>query len=426
MIDAASLRRRPVAVDRSSDRLIALGAIVLALAFLIAAVVVVALPTTRLAAPWLPLHLALAGGATTAIAGVMPFFAAAFAAAPPSDARLRSAAVGLVAGGALAVSVGVAGDATWLGVTGGTAFVAGTILVAIVTVRPLRNAFGPSRGIVVQGYVAAVAAVAVGATIATLFVGGVWPDAIDWPRWRAAHAWLNVIGFVSLVIATTLLHFFPTVIGARIANHPTARLTVLGIAGGAAVAAAGIATGSDPVARLGALGVGAGVASLVAYAVRVWRTRARWTSDHAWHRFAMGGLISAIGWFVAGAGVAVGRVLVLGADPASWSLAAVGGPLVAGWAGMALVASATHLVPAVGPGGPLDHAAQRALLGRWAGVRLVALDAGVGALAVGLPLGEPALAGAGVALLAAGLVMTVGLLAGALRLGIGPRRSRPA
>lgn len=426
MIDPSSLRKRPVAIDRSSDRLVALSAIVVALGFLIAAVIVVALPATRVEAPWLPLHLALAGGATTAIAGVMPFFAAAFAAAPPSDARLRSGAVGLVAGGALAVSIGVAGDATWLGALGGIVFVAGTILVAVVTVRPLRKAFGPSRGIVVRGYVAAVAAVAVGATIATLFVSGIWPGVIDWPRWRAAHAWLNVVGFVSLVIATTLLHFFPTVIGARIANHPTARATVLGIAGGAAVTATGIGTGLDIVARIGAVGVGAGVVALVAYAIRVWRTRAGWTSDHAWHRFAMGGLVSAICWFVVGAGIAVGRVLVLGADPASWSLVAVAGPLVAGWAGLALLASATHLIPAVGPGGPIDHAAQRVLLGRWATARLILLEGGVAGLAIGLPFDLPVVAGVGVALIAIGLAATVALLARAIGRGLRRRPVSPA
>ena len=100
MIDPASLRRRGPAVDRSADRLVALGSIAISLGFLIAAVASVALPVAVGGSAWLPLHLALAGGATTAIAGVMPFFVAAFAAAPPADQRLRWAAVLLVAIGA--------------------------------------------------------------------------------------------------------------------------------------------------------------------------------------------------------------------------------------------------------------------------------------------------------------------------------------
>jgi hypothetical protein len=43
------------------------------------------------------------------------------------------------------------------------------------------------------------------------------------------------------------------------------------------------------------------------------------------------------------------RAIVAGADAAGWSLEPVVGPLVVGWVGLAIVASATHLVPAVGP-----------------------------------------------------------------------------
>ena len=44
------------------------------------------LPIDAFSDDWLPLQLALAGAASTAIAGVMPFLSAAFAAAPPTDA----------------------------------------------------------------------------------------------------------------------------------------------------------------------------------------------------------------------------------------------------------------------------------------------------------------------------------------------------
>ncbi len=64
--------------------------------------------------PWLPLHLALAGGASTAIAGVMPFFVAALAAGDPAPSRLRKAAVGFVAVGAALVAVrGIAPGQAW-------------------------------------------------------------------------------------------------------------------------------------------------------------------------------------------------------------------------------------------------------------------------------------------------------------------------
>jgi hypothetical protein len=294
VIDPAALRRRAQPIDRSSDRLVALVAIGIAVAFLVAAGIAMFLPEAARRGAWLPLHLALAGAATTAIAGVMPFFAAAFAAAPPSDARLRLGAVRAVVLGAAAMSVGVVGGTVGLAVVGGVGFVAGAVLVGIATVRPLNRALGPSRGLVAQGYVVALGEVVVGASLATLLVAG-WPPVVsDWFRLKPVHSWLNVVGFISLVIATTLLHFLPTVVGARIALRPSARLTVAGLAVGAPAVALGYVVPSDLIARAGALCVIAGAAGLTVYAWRTWQTRARWTTDPGWHRFAMGGLISAI------------------------------------------------------------------------------------------------------------------------------------
>ncbi len=425
MIDPAALRRRASPIDRSGDRWVALGAIGIAVSFLVAAVATTFLPPATRHGIWLPLHLALAGGATTAIAGVMPFFAAAFSAAPPSDTRLRWAAVHAVALGALAVSIGVVAPAPGLAVAGGTAFIGGTVLTGLATTVPLRRALGPSRGLVTRGYLVALAEIAVGVTLATLLLAG-WPPVVEqWARLKPAHGWLNLVGFVSVVIATTLLHFFPTVVGARIASHPSARLTVVGLAVGAPAVALGYAVSSDLLARLGAIGALSGAIGLVAYARRIWLTRGRWTTDPGWHRFATGGLISAIAWFEAGMVVAAGRVLMFGADPTGWWADVVVGPLVVGWAGSAVLASATHLVPAIGPGDPSVHARQRALLGRAAGWRLAVLDAGVGALSLGIPLGVGPLTAAGAILGTVAFGATAALIARAAWAGAHPLRRRP-
>lgn len=414
----AALGRRAAPIDRSSDRWVALFAIVLAIAFLVAAVVAMGVPEGARRGTWLPLHLALAGGATTAIAGVMPFFTAAFAAAAPSDPRLRTAAVGVIALGAAGVAFGVAGDRIGLAVISGGGYVAGILLTAAATVRPLGRALGPSRGLVIQGYVVALGDVAVGATIATAFLAG-WPPVVaSWATIKPAHAWLNLVGFVSLVIATTLLHFFPTVIGARIVPHVSARLTVAGLAIGAPLVALGFVIASGPVARLGAIGVISGAAGLAVYVGRTWPTRARWTTDQDWHRFAMGGLISAIVWLKVGLAVAAGRVLAFGAEPGGWRVEVVAGPLIVGWVGLAIVASATHLLPAIGPGDPATHARQRRRLGRWAVMRLALLNAGVLAFALGLPVGSAPLVDLGVALISIGFGISAGLLATAAAMGV--------
>lgn len=418
MIDIGSLRRRAPVIDRSSDRLVAVTAIGLAIAFLVAAGLAMFLSPADRHGAWLPLHLALAGGATTAIAGVMPFFAAAFAAAPPSAARLRLGAILAIAVGAGGVATGVVGGRTSVAAGAGLVFVVGILLVGVATIRPLGRALGPSRGLVSQGYVVGLGEVAVGATLATLFLAG-WPPLVaGWAGIKPAHAWLNLVGFVTLVIATTLLHFFPTVVGARITVLRSARITVLGLAVGAPLVALGMASRWDPMARTGALVVEAGAAALALYAWGTWRTRARWTTDPAWHRFAIGSLVAAISWLEIGVAVATGRVLVWGANPESWLVEAVGAPLVAGSMGLAMLGSATHLLPAVGPGDGPAHGRQRRLLGRACAVRLAVLNLGVAGLALGWPLRIDSLITIGAVLMMIGLGTTAGLLAGAIIMGI--------
>ncbi|MEP7378121.1 MAG: hypothetical protein ABI725_01010 [Chloroflexota bacterium] len=421
MIKLNKAGRAPI-VDRSRDRRVVVLAVALAIGFLVAALASALLPESLRRGVWLPLHLALAGGATTAIAGVMPFFSAAFAAAPPTDVRLRTGAVLAVALGAVGVTVGVVGTSTMLADAGGLAFIVGVALVALATLRPLRSALGPSRGIVIQGYVVALTEVGVGATLATLYAS-YWPPFVaSWAGLKPAHAWLNLVGFVSLVVATTLLHFFPTVVGARIAARPSARLTVIALAAGPVLVALAFALNLDLVARGGAIVAIAGALALFVYAAQTWRTRGNWTIDRPWHLFAMAGLISAMGWFGVGIGIAAGRVIVLGSSPGAWSIEPIFGPLVVGWIGLVVLASATHLLPAVGPGDSAAHARQRKILGRWAVVRLAAANLGVAVLSLGLPFHIDALVISGTALVGLALGVTAALFVMAMVIGLRPKR----
>jgi hypothetical protein len=276
---------------------------------------------------------------------------------------------------------------------------------------------------VTRGYLVALAEVGLGGLLGTLFLAGWTPLQAAWAGGRPAHAWLNVFGFVSLVIATTLLHFFPTVVGARIANRRSARLAVHGLAIGAPTVALGSLVAHDLVVRAGALAVLAGAAGLTADAAATWRARARWTTDPGWHRFAMVGLVGAIAWFDVGVAIAAGRVIALGASPAAWSTALVAAPLAAGWAATAVLASATHLLPAVGPGGPVEHAGQRAILGRAATLRLAALAGGTALLGAGLAFDLGGAIVGGAVVFAAGLGATVVLLVAAAVIGVRVPRS---
>jgi nitrite reductase (NO-forming) len=395
-----------------------MGSIAIAVGYLCAAILIAFLPAADRVGTWLPLHLALAGGASTAIAGVMPFFSAAFAAAPPVDSRLRWSAVAAVALGAAAVTVGFPSGATTLAAAGGALFIIGIGLVGLAVFRPLRYGLGPRGGLVTRGYTAALLMVGLGALLATLFLAG-WPPAIEaWGHLRPAHAWLNLVGFVSLVIATTLLHFFPTVIGARIAQTRSAHLTVFALAVGTPIVALGFVLQSDLLARIGAALVAVGALALATYALTVWRTRAQWSSDPDWHLFAMGGLVSAIVWFEIGILLATSQVMIAGADPAAVQTDPLIGPLVLGWMGLAVLASATHLVPAVGPGDSTAHARQRRILGRFAPPRLVAANAGIVAVSIGLALELDILASVGIVTVAVMLGATAVLLIVAVSSGL--------
>jgi hypothetical protein len=410
-------------VDRRADRLVAVTGIALAIGFLLLALLSTFLPSADRSGLWLPIHLALAGAASTAIAGVMPFFSAAIATSQPVRAPIRWASLAAVVLGTVAITLGFPSGALELAAAGGTAFIAGVVMVGYATLRPLQQGLGPKGGVVAVGYGAAMLMVTIGAILATLFLAGWRPVLEAWDQLKPAHAWLNLVGFVSLIIATTLLHFFPTVVGARIRRVWAAYATPLGLALGSLLVALGFGLRADLLARAGALLVMVGAAALVVYAWQTWRTRARWSGDVGWHRFATGALVSAIAWFALGSLIGASRLILDGAQPGAVSVAPLAGPLIAGWMGLAVLGSATHLVPAIGPGDQREHARQRVRLGQLATARLLAANAGVAGLSVGLSLQLDEVTLVAVLLLAVALGLTAALVVAAVLSGMRNARS---
>ena len=415
---AASLRPGP---RRADDRRVVVASVVIAAGFLLVAAAAALAGATGAATvpPWLPLHLALAGGASTAISGVMPFFVAALAAGHPAPLRLRVAAVALVALGAAFVSVrGLLPSAGLLAAIGGCIYVAGIGGVAMAVRASGRTGLMMRRPIVIAGYSLALLNVAIGATLGILGAAGWAPVLERWAELRPAHAWTNVLGFVSLTIISTLLHFLPTVLGTRIVPRGSGILAVLATAVSAPLVVTGQVTGSEAVAGGGAVVALAGAGALALEVTRVYRTRGTWTTDPGWHRMASVGLLAGVGWFAIGIWLASALVLAAGLGlveaGAAWSSTLVAAPLALGWAVQVLISSWTHLLPSIGPGGPREHGVRREVLGRAATPRLLALNAGTALLAVGWPLGIGPLAGAGALLAAAAIVASVGLAASAL------------
>ena len=414
----------PPGPRRDDDRRVVVWSVAIAGAFIAAAALAatVQLATGATVAPWLPIHLALAGGASTAIAGVMPFFVAALSAGRPAPLRVRATAVALVASGALLVSLrAVAPGAVWPPVVGGVAYLCGIGATAVAVRDGGRGGLMARRPIVRTGYVVALGNVAIGATLGILAAAGWLPVVERWASLRPAHAWTNVIGFVSVVIVATMLHFLPTVLGTRIVPRRAADVAVLGPAIGSPIVVLGLATGWGMVAAAGLAITLVGAAALAIEVLRTARSRGRWTTDPGWHLVAEGGLLAGVAWFCVGVTLASGRVLAAeaGVAPEGWMTAIVGAPLAIGWIVQVLIASWTHLLPSVGPGGPPEHARQRAILGRGAGSRLLALNAGTGLLAVGWPTGLESIA-------VAGLAAIVGAVGASILLAIAALRVRAA
>jgi nitrite reductase (NO-forming) len=359
---------------------------------------------------WLPLHLALAGAAGTAIASVLPFFTSALARVGPAPRALRVGAIGLVSGGTLLAGAGMSAGQYGLAAIGGATYMGGLVAVAGAAFLPLRATIGFRLRLVHLAYAVAIAQVAIGVALATAMLAGWSPVVGGWAALKPAHAWLNVFGFVTVVVAASLIHLAPTVAGTRIRPRRSAAVALLGLMTGAPLVALGLAAGWDVVARTGATVEIVGGAALAFHGAAVQRDRGRWTSDPGWHRFAGLSLLTAPAWLVVALAIGAGRVLWLGATPAAWSVGLLAVPLVAGWIGQVLVGAWTQLVPAIGPGDQSRHAIQRQWLGLAATRRWLLWNSGVALATAGLLIGADALTAAGGLALGAALASGLGLL----------------
>lgn len=410
VLDTEPATRGP---DRGRDRRLTVAGLAAAVAFLAAGLASLALPTAARLDAWLPLHLVLAGGAGTAIAAMLPFFTAALTVARPGPPPLRGAAIAAIALGAALAALGRAvfgPGPSPLAAAGAAFYGVGAILVLLATLAALRGATGPRRPVTELAYLVGLVEVTVGVALAALLLAGSPEVTASWGTLKPAHAWLNLLGFVALVVAGTLAHFAPTVAGARIGRRPWAAVAVAGLGAGAPVVAVGYGAGSDLVVRLGSVVEVAGAAALVTHGWLAHRARYAWTTDHEWHAFTSGSLLAAPAWLLVASTIAALRIAAAGADPGGWQLEALLAPLVAGFVVQVLLGALSHLVPAIGPGRPERHAAERRILGRDGRLRLGAWNAGVTAVTVGVLAGQDMLSAAGIAILVAGFAATLFLL----------------
>ncbi len=369
----------------------------LARGWLLAAAASLFLPSSVRLGWWLPLHLALAGAAGTAVAGAMPRFAAALSGS--RQAREDRLAPLLISAAAGSIAVGVPARLSWLTAIGGAAYAAGAVRLGVSVAQAWRSGRNRRHIVEIGFYVAATLALLAGAILGTLLGTGL--VGASYAAVRRAHITLNLEGFLALTIAGTLLILLPVVLRVR---APEARGwgAFVGLAGGVALQAAGLLLDRTAVVAAGALFYAAGAGDLTRVALLTLRRRPRVPEPTpSLH------LLAAVAWLLVAAVAQAVASLAGRIDSArDFLLVTLGLGVVV----QALLGAWSYLLPVSATGGARVRRLRLARTREGAPTRAVAFNLGVGMAAAGsVTAGD-----AGGVLVLAGV--TAGVAAGALLL----------
>lgn len=366
----------------------------------LALTVVVALAGDVLPAPrWLLIHVFLLGAVSTAILIWSEHFTVALLRVRTPPQRGSLARLGVLNAATVAVLAGVSAG-PWQVAAAGATLVAGVVLWhAAVLVRLTRQALPGRFGHVIGWYVSAAGALAAGGVLGGLLAAHVWHGAAH-ERLHAAHAEVNVFGWVGLTVLGTLFTLWPTVLRTRMSDA-TRRASRVGLrlaAPGLAVAVAGLLADWRWVALIGLAAYAAGGLAVLAPLADALRRK----RPHTGASWMLG---AAIVWFDV---ALIADLVVVATRPAAEVAVALEPllPLVlVGFVAQVLLGSLLHLLPAVLGGGPARFKRNAALLERGWRVRLAALNLGVPLLALPVPrpmtlLGWALVLGSGLAFVA--------------------------
>ena len=384
--------------------------------WLTAALVVAALGRGIPGADWLVVHLVLLGAVTHAAMVWSTHFAQALLKTPPTldGRRQQGRRLALLLTGSTLVFVGV--PSGWWPVTVGGATCAATALVwhGIQLWRRLHAALPGHFRITIRYYLAAAAAMPVGACFGVLLAQ---QPADPWhARLLVAHSMTMALGWLGLTVTGTLVTFWPTLLRARMDDRAEVlaqqALPVLVV--GLTIAVGGALVGLRLVASLGLLTYVAGLLwwgrALIAPARR-----------NLPRRFATVSASFAVTWFV---GSVVGVGVLVAASPDWTALGAdyglVAAALALGFALQLVLAALSHLVPSVLGGGPTALRAGLDWFERGAPFRVVVLNLGLALWLLPLPSPTRTVLGVLVALAVASFLPLTGL---SIRESIRARRS---
>lgn len=356
-------------------------------------------PSTRLGM-WLPLHLALAGAVSSAISGAMQTFALALTATPSPPPALVWTQFACVNGGAALVAWGRVDARPGILAGGATLFLVGIALLGWFVARARRRALNRRHPVPIVMYLSAVVVMLTGGTFGALVGAGPIGDVATYAGLRRAHMTLNVMGWVSLTIAGTLVTFLPTVLRIRMPSWHGA-WTMAALIAGVAVMASGFAVGSDGLAGAGGIVYLAGVVGVI------WMVGRAAGAPRAWPvPTAAKHLMLAVVWFAVGS-LATAVALARGGrgfDDLREGFLAM---LVGGWTLQTLLGAWQYLLPMARPGHPNERRKWLAAIEFGGTLQVVALNAGLLLVVLHLAAWLPATAGA----VGAGLALGGGAVA---------------
>ncbi|MFK4148913.1 multicopper oxidase domain-containing protein [Streptomyces sp. NPDC004065] len=320
---------------------------------------------------WLLVHVLLLGAVTNAIVIWSGHFAASVLRLPEAN-RGAPAALRLLClnAGAAGVIGGMLLD-RWYAVLGGGCLVAAAVTAhAVWLVRLMRRALPGRFSMTVRYYVAACTLLPVGAGLGVVMARG--DLAGDLPeRLRIAHETINLLGWVGLTVAGTLITLWPTMLRTKVADgaERAGRTALPVLLTGLGAAVAGTLLGPPPLAAPG----------LVVYAAGLLLAGAPWLREalgKAPRSFAAWSVAAGCGWLAGSLAVLSGILL----STTSWITAGqrtslLTAPLAAGWIAQVLLGALSFLVPVVLGGGPAAVRAATAGLERAWPARLAVTNA---------------------------------------------------
>jgi nitrite reductase (NO-forming) len=319
---------------------------------------------------WLPLHLSLTGAVSVAISGAMQMFSITLTATPDPSARLVWTQFVLVNSGTAAVVGGRMLGSTWLTATGGSAFVASAMVLGWLVWRAWRRGLNRRHLLPIRMYGFAITCVVVGGTFGALLGGGAIHDPAAYVALKDAHMTTNVLGWVSITIAATLVTLLPTVLRIHIpAWHGTWVAGLL--AAGVILLASGLALRFTVMAAVGGVMQLCGALGVALLVVIAARTPRRWPAPLA-ALHLMAGVI----WFAVGSG-ALAISAIHGVDGFDVFRAEFLTMFVGGWILQVLLGAWLYLLPMQRPALPDDRRAGLVAIESAAWLEVGSLNGGI-------------------------------------------------